>query len=202
MPEPPRSRPLSGDACLGAAASRRGNRTRASHVVEDVSGTSIAMSIARTAEDVDERETGFEALYRREYTPMMRVAYLLLDTEAAAEEAVHDAFAKVYERWRKIDDHGAYLRTCVVNRCRDLQRRRRLERERRSEPGATYEDLGARELTDALAALPYKQRASIVLRYYEGLTEADIAAALGVAPGTVKSMVSRGLAQLREVVER
>ncbi len=146
-------------------------------------------------------ETSFDALYRREYEPMLRVAYLLLDSIDAAEEAVHDAFAKVYERWAKVDDHGAYLRTCVVNRCRDQQRRRRLERERRPPAGATYEDLGARELLDALAQLPLKRRAALVLRYYEGLSEADIATTLGIAPGTVKSMVSRALAQLREVVE-
>nr|WP_283251100.1 sigma-70 family RNA polymerase sigma factor [Rhabdothermincola salaria] len=141
-------------------------------------------------------------MYRREYEPMVRVAFLLLDADTLAEEAVHDAFAKVYERWEKIDDHGAYLRRCVVNRCRDLQRRRKLERRHRLEGGAAYDELGARELTDALAALPHRQRAAIVLRYYEGLSEADIAAALDMAPGTVKSTVSRGLAQLREVVER
>ena len=76
----------------------------------------------------------------------------------------------------RIDDHGAYLRTCVVNRCRDLQRRRRLERSRTPDPTSTYEDLGARELLDALAALPIKQRAAVVLRYYEGLSEAETAA--------------------------
>jgi RNA polymerase sigma factor (sigma-70 family) len=153
-------------------------------------------------EHVVDDEAGFEALYRREYEPMVRVAFLLLDTDTVAEEAVHDAFAEVYERWAKIDDHGAYLRRCVVTRCRDLQRRRELERRHRLEGGAGYDELGARELTDALAALPHTQRAAIVLRCYEGLSEADIAAALDLAPGTVRSSVSRGLAQLREVVER
>jgi RNA polymerase sigma-70 factor (sigma-E family) len=170
--------------------------------VEDVSGQGVTDASVGSAEDVQEREAGFDALYLREYAPMIRVAFLLLDSQALAEEAVHDAFAKVYERWRKVDDHGAYLRACVVNRCRDLQRRRRLERERHPEPGRTYDELGARELLDALAALPVKQRAALVLRFYEGRSEAEVAEALGVAPGTVKSMVSRALAQLREVVER
>ena len=148
------------------------------------------------------RAAGFEALYRREYQPMLRVAYLLLDSIEAAEEATHDAFAKVYERWNRIDDPGAYLRTCVVNRCRDRQRRRRLERARPAEVTATYDELGARELLDALAALPIKQRAAVVLRYYEGLSEADTAAALDVPVGTVKSTVSRALTELRKAVER
>jgi RNA polymerase sigma-70 factor (sigma-E family) len=170
--------------------------------VEDVTGQAIAATAAGSVEGVDQREAAFEALYRQEYAAMVRVAFLLLDAQALAEEAVHDAFAKVYERWRKVDDHGAYLRRCVVNRCRDLQRRRRLERERHPEPGRGYDELGARELLDALAELPMRQRAAVVLRYYEGLSEADTAAALGVAPGTVKSSLSRALAQLREVVER
>jgi RNA polymerase sigma-70 factor (sigma-E family) len=173
-----------------------------SYVVEDVSAKASTVAAVGSAAGVQDREAGFEALYEREYAPMIRVAFLLLDSQPAAEEAVHDAFAKVYERWRKVDDPGAYLRTCVVNRCRDLQRRRRLERERHPDPGRGYDELGARELLDALAALPMKQRAAVVLRFYEGRSEAEIAEALGVAPGTVKSMVSRALAQLREVVER
>ena len=149
--------------------------------------------------DIDD---GFEELYRQEHLPMLRVAHLLLVSTDAAEEAVQDAFAKVYERWGRIDDHGAYLRRCVVNRCRDVQRRRRLERDRRPSLTASYADLGARELLDALARLPIRQRAAVVLRYYEGLSEAEVAAALDVPVGTVKSTVSRALTQLREAVER
>jgi RNA polymerase sigma-70 factor (sigma-E family) len=151
---------------------------------------------------VSAREGAFEDLYRREYDPMCRVAFLLLGSVEAAAEAAHDGFAKVYERWDRIDDHGAYLRVCVVNRCRDLQRRGQLEQARRRDTAVTYEDLGARELLDALAKLPLRQRAALVLRYYEGLSEADVAAALDVPVGTVKSTVSRALSQLREVVER
>ncbi len=62
-------------------------------------------------------------------------------------------------------------------------------------------DLGADEVVDALAKLPMRQRAALVLRYYQDLSEADIAEALGVRPGTVKSLLSRGLDQLREVIE-
>ncbi len=133
---------------------------------------------------------------------MLRVAFLLTNSNELAEEVVHDAFAKVYERWARLDRPGGYLRTCVINRCRDLQRRRRFERGRPTapdEPDTT--ELGADEVVDALAKLPMRQRAALVLRYYEDLSEADIAEALGVRPGTVKSLVSRGLDQLRKEIE-
>jgi RNA polymerase sigma factor (sigma-70 family) len=149
-----------------------------------------------------DREAGFEALYRAEYAGMSRLAFLMLQSVEAAEEATHDGFIRVYERWSKLDEPGAYLRTCVVNRCRDLQRRGRLERERRQEQGASYEDLGARELLDVLDTLPFKQRAAVVLRFYEGMTEEATARTLDIPVGTVKSSVSRALAQLREAVSR
>lgn len=178
----------------------------ASLVPTDVVPREAAEPVTRRAplaEGTDgDRDGGFEALYRLEYEPMLRVAYLLLGAAEPAEEATHDAFAKVYERWHGIDQPGAYLRRCVVNRCRDVQRRRRLERDRTPDPTSAYDELGARELLDALAALPHRQRAAVVLRFYEGLSEADTAAALGVPVGTVKSNVSRALDQLRRTVTR
>jgi RNA polymerase sigma factor (sigma-70 family) len=107
-----------------------------------------------------------------------------------AQELTHDAFARLYERWERLDNPGAYLRTTVINGCRDSLRRRLLaERERRARrPDA---QLGADHLIDALAMLPHRQRAAVVLRYYEDRSEADIANLLGVRPGTVKSLLSR-----------
>ena len=177
------------------------NPTGQPHVVGSVQGGETR-GRSRASDDVGVADGEFEELYRREYEAMSRLAFLLLDSPEAAQEAAHDAFAKVYERWDRIDAPGAYLRTCVVNRCRDLQRRRRLERERRPDPTATYADLGARELLDALAKLPLRQRAAVVLRYYEGLSEADVAAVLGIPLGTVKTTVRRALTDLRETVER
>jgi RNA polymerase sigma-70 factor (sigma-E family) len=147
------------------------------------------------------RDQSFEALYGEEYEPMLRIAFLLVDSTDLAEEVVHDAFAKVFERWSKVTNPGAYLRTCVVNRCRDVQRRRRTERRTPLPPAERSAELGADELADALATLPIKRRAAIVLRYYDGLSETRIAEVLGVPPGTVKSLLSRGLAELREVIE-
>ena len=142
----------------------------------------------------------FEALYADEAKAMSRMAYLMVGSPEQAQELVHDAFARLYERWDRVDNPGAYLRTTVVNGCRDSLRRRLLaDRERPDiRPDA---QLGADHLIDALAMLPHRQRAAVVLRYYEDRSEADIADLLGIRPGTVKSLLSRGLATLREAIE-
>lgn len=131
---------------------------------------------------------------------MVRLAYLVVGSEAVAEELVQDAFVAVHRHWGTIANPGGYLRTSVVNACRSHQRRTGLERRRQPRPAPPAE-LGADELWDALAQLPRNQRAALVLRYYEDAPEADIAAALGVRPTTVRSLVHRGLAQLRKEIE-
>ena len=145
-------------------------------------------------------EATFESLYADEVDAMARLAFLMVGSEAQAEELVHDAFARLYERWDRVDNPGGYLRTCVVNGCKDRLRRREVERRHAAAaPGAT--EAATEHLADVLAALPYRQRAAVVLRYYEDRSEADIADLLGVRPGTVKSLLHRGLANLREVIE-
>ena len=149
-----------------------------------------------------EAATTFDELFRRRYEPMVRVAFLLVGSRAEAEDVVQDAFARVELRWGRMDNPEGYLHRCVVNRSHDTLRRRRLEqrfgRLRRDETS----ELQADELGDALAALPPKRRAAVVLRYYAGLREREIAEVLGVRPGTVKSMLHRALAQLRQEIER
>ena len=145
----------------------------------------------------------FEQLYAREYEPMVRLAFLLVDCRDAAEEIVQDAFARVHERWARLDNPGGYLRTCVVNGSRDL--RRRAHRLAVRLPRLVARDEGPHEpdyLLDALARLPLKRRAALVLRYYGGFSEAEIADALQVRRGTVKSLLHRALAQLRLEMER
>ena len=139
-------------------------------------------------------------LFRREYEPMVRLAYLLVGSEPVAEELVQDAFFAVHRHWSSLHNPGGYLRTSVVNGCRSHQRRAALERRRRPRPEATAQ-LEADELWDALDHLPHKQRAALVLRFYDDATEADIATTLGVRPATVRSLVHRGLAKLRKEIE-
>jgi RNA polymerase sigma-70 factor (sigma-E family) len=147
-------------------------------------------------------DVSFEDLFARHYGPMVRLAHLLVGSNAVAEELVQDAFAKVHGRWATVTNPAAYLRRAVVNACRNEHRRRAVRRRAVLDPAPRAVDDAPAELLDALAGLPHRQRAAIVLRFYEDLPEADIARALGCRPGTVKSLLHRGLAQLREVVER
>jgi RNA polymerase sigma factor (sigma-70 family) len=114
---------------------------------------------------------------------------------------VQDAFARLLTHWNKVDDVALYLRRSVVNGGRDVQRRRAVARRvglpRRSEAVEPESD----ELRDALRTLSSRQRTALVLKFYVDLSTADIAKVMGVREGTVKSLVHRGLAELRKVVE-
>jgi RNA polymerase sigma-70 factor (sigma-E family) len=141
----------------------------------------------------------FEALFAEERRPMVRLAYLLVGSEGVAEEVVQDAFAQVYERWDRLDQPGAYLRTCVVHGARRSGRRLRREQHRVETP--TPASLEAREMLDALGRLRPTWRAVVVLRFYGGFTQPEIADLLGLRLGTVKSRLHRALGQLREELE-
>jgi RNA polymerase sigma-70 factor (sigma-E family) len=143
----------------------------------------------------------FVELYREHYLPMVRLAYLLVGSNSVAEEIVQDVFVRVRLAIDRADNPRAYLRGAVVNGCRNQRRRESVERRyQRYGPlaGAAPQD----ELRDALAKLPDRQRAVLVLRYYEGMSEAEIAEVLDCRRGTVKSAAARGLAALRQVIEQ
>ena len=145
---------------------------------------------------------GFYDFYGVQYTPMVRLAQGLVDTPEAAEEIVQDAFVRVLERWDRLREPAAYLRTAVVNGARSELRKREVRRRigLRPHPGDTP---GPGDyLIDALETLAPKRRTALVLRYYAQLSEREIAQTMSVRPGTVKSLVSRGLADLRKVIER
>jgi RNA polymerase sigma-70 factor (sigma-E family) len=152
-------------------------------------------------------------LYRAHAAAAARLAFLMTGDAARAEDLVHDAFVKVIGRFGDIRDpdaFGAYLKRTVVNLANSFFRRRRLEREHleaegralRDEPAGARDPAEREELWNALKTLPPRQRAAIVLRFYEDLSEQQTAYVLGVPVGTVKSMVSRGLDALRAKVER
>lgn len=139
----------------------------------------------------------FEALYERQFRPMVRLAYTLVDTRQQAEEVVQDAFAAVYERFHRVEKPEAYLRVSVLNGCRRVLRRRMLSR-RQPVPPSEDGQLGASHVVDAIRRLPHKQRSMVVLRYDLQLTDREIADTLGVPIGTVKSTIHRALAELRK----
>jgi len=148
---------------------------------------------------------GFDDFYRAHYESLVRLGFLLTLSEDVARDLVHDVFVRVYRRFDGLDDPLPYLRRSVVNAARSWHRRRRLERARASaEPTGDARSTGvgleADELFDVLARLPPRQRAAIVLRFYEQMSDTEIALFLHCRPGTVASLVHRGCARLRTAI--
>ena len=145
---------------------------------------------------------GFSDFYRSEYPGMVRLATSLTGDIDRAEDVVQDAFTRIHSRYPSLDRPGGYLRTAVVNLCRDRQRRGVLEHREAFRPASGSLTLQATEMIDVLMRLPFRQRAVLVLRYWGDWTEAEIAQAVGCRPGSVKSHASRGLAALRKEIAR
>lgn len=153
-------------------------------------------------EGAGEFEPSFIDLYRELQLPMVRLACALTGSETLAQDLVHDVFIRAHGHWHRIEHPRSYLRAAVVNACRSASRR--AKRERSADALFVVEDveLEADEMFDALSSLPYRQRAALVLQYYEGLSQGEIAEILGCREGTVASLVHRGLAQLRRVIDQ
>ena len=149
-------------------------------------------------EKVRAAEDSFAALYREEVARQVRSATLILGSRPAAQDVVHDVFVELFRRWDDgIADPGPYLQRAVVNRCRDVLRRNTVARRHRNRlrPDPDVPEIDV-PLYDALATLPFPQRAAVVLRFYLGCTEADIAAHLGCPTGSVGPWIRRGLDRL------
>jgi RNA polymerase sigma-70 factor (sigma-E family) len=142
----------------------------------------------------------FDELYRRRYGALVQIARLTTGSAALAEEIVQDAFAAVLRRFDVLDQPEAYLHRAVVNGCTSWVRRRALERRHAEGPPERVEwsDPDTFAVTHAVAQLPTRQRAVVVLRYFADWSERDIAHAIGCRPGTVKSLLSRARTRLAE----
>jgi len=144
----------------------------------------------------------FDDLFHSELGPMTRLAVGLVDSPERAEEIVQDALEKTLLAWNRVREPGAYLRQAVVNGCRSELRRRRVMRRAPQYEAAEFTSAADAPLLDALAALTPKRRIALTLRYYADLPEAEIADLMSVRVGTVKSLISRGLADLLKVVPK
>jgi len=141
--------------------------------------------------------TSIADLYEREWPSLIRVAYLLTSSRATAEDVVQGAFVRLQATRTTVLNPAAYLRTVVVNACRDVHRHQAVIA--RNPPPAPEPAIAEHdELFDALARLPWRQQAALVLRFHVDLAESDIAAALGCRPTTVRSLIHRALATLRK----
>lgn len=149
----------------------------------------------------------YTAFVHATWPSLYRTAYLMLGDTGLAEDLVQTALAKTYANWRKVRDLDAaagYARTTMINTAASWFRRRSWRNELATEtlPESTYHpDHSSRPaLLDALRQLAPRQRAVIVLRYYEDLSIAEAARALGCSEGTVKSQTSEALTRLRTLL--
>ena len=147
-------------------------------------------------------------LYRSHYAALVREAALLVGDVATAEDVVQDCFIAVHRAWWRVRDTSTavfYLRRSVINKSRSVLRRRAVAGRHPllpepALPSAEDSALAAVQLAAvraALRALPARQREVLVLRYYAGLSETEIAAALGISRGSVKAHAARAKDALR-----
>jgi RNA polymerase sigma-70 factor (sigma-E family) len=152
------------------------------------------------------RRLALEHVYAAEHASLVRTASLISGSQATGEDLVQEAFAKLYPRIDHITNPAAWLRTVVVNGARnDIRRmivRRRFLAEHAPLGNAISEPESRSALIESLRRLPGRQRAVVVLRFYEDRSEQDIADVLGVRLGTVKSSLHRALATLRQEMEQ
>jgi RNA polymerase sigma-70 factor (sigma-E family) len=152
-------------------------------------------------------------LYAVHYKALVRLAAMLVRDTPTAEEVVQDAFVAMHGGWYRLEDTDkalAYLRQAVVNKSRSVLRHRvvvekNLQNPPPDMPSAEHGAFAALERSEVVAALrklPERQREAIVLRYYLDLSEADIAATMGISRGAVKSHTARGMAALRAALEQ
>ena len=156
---------------------------------------------------VSARDADFEAYMLARHSGLLRTAYLLTGDQHTAEDLVQTALAKLYLSWDKVHRReliDGYVRRIIINEHNSLWRRawKRRELSTDSVPDRPtgedrHDDGRSAALWEFVQTLPRKQRAVIVLRYYEDLSEAETADILGISIGTVKSQASRALAGMR-----
>ncbi|WP_380282904.1 SigE family RNA polymerase sigma factor [Kitasatospora purpeofusca] len=153
-------------------------------------------------------ELDFEGFAATRWPRLVRTAYLLTGDYHEAEDVVQATFAKVFRNWSRIsrlEEPDAYVHRALVNNNMSRHRRRRVRQlltpvlpDRAYTAGGGHREVEERSvLLQALAELPPRQRAVVVLRYWEDMSEGQVAEVLGCSLGNVKSQASRGLAKLR-----
>ena len=184
---------------------------RPTEVTETLAASALVPDVrpAASAWDADRLVT---EIYHGEYKSLVRLAVLLVHDVPTAEEVVQDAFEAMHTAWRRLREKEkalSYLRQAVVNRSRSVLRHRTVvdrnaPKPAPDEPSAEHGALALIERSAVIAALrtlPDRQREAVVLRYYADLSEADIAATMGISRGAVKSHTARAMAALKSILE-
>ena len=177
-------------------------------------GLLLALELASDrGEGAEERRAVLIELFEAEGRALVRLARIFTDDTNAAEDLVQEAFIRLYRSMSGIQDMGksaAYLRSIVLNLCRDHNRRglmslRHLQTSVDLAAVDRPDDLVVRteqqaEVIDALLTLSLRQRECLVLRYYSDMSESEIAATLGISPNSVKTHCRRGMESLRDAL--
>ncbi len=162
----------------------------------------IAEGIPITTEieiDVDaSTPVTFSELYAQEFVPMVRMATLMTGRSEPARDIVQEAFVRLHVKWSSVRHPSAYVRRSVVNGCKSYHRREG----RRRRDDSLAERAAHLEIDHTLATLDclsHRQRAVVILKFYEDRSEAEIADIVGCRPGSVGPTLQRALAKLRDV---
>jgi RNA polymerase sigma factor (sigma-70 family) len=141
------------------------------------------------------------ALFERERAGLVRLAHTITGSNQMAEDLVHDAYLRWAER-PDLMNPGGYLRMVVVNLARDVLRRRDVAERIHAERPVPLGEPVLDETWAVVRSLPERYRTALALRFYEDLPEREIAELMGVRPGTVKSLIHRGLDKVRKELEK
>jgi RNA polymerase sigma-70 factor (sigma-E family) len=183
---------------------------RSMYVVDGSLGSAVLGLVPLdTRSDADQ---AIAAMYSTEYRSLVRISVVLVGDVGTAEEVVQECFIAMYAAWRRlknVDKAVNYLRRSVVNRSRSVLRRRIVADKHvpKHEPDMPSAEQGAITRLERLAviaalrSLPLRQREAIMLRYYLDLSEEEVASAMRISRGAVKSHTARAKAALRAVLE-
>jgi RNA polymerase sigma-70 factor (sigma-E family) len=152
-------------------------------------------------------------IYTLHYNQLVRLAVMLVHDVQTAEEVVQDAFEAMHLAWRRLRESEkalSYLRQAIVNKSRSVLRHRKVVEMHAPKPAPDEQSaehaaltlIERSAVTSALRLLPERQREAVVLRYYGDFSEADIAKAMGISRGAVKSHTARAMASLKSILEQ
>ena len=203
-----------GGGSLGAAGEPTDQVERPMDVTEALAaGTLVSAATHVPATSAWDASDAVTEIYTAHYNQLVRLAVMLVHDVQTAEEVVQDAFEAMHLAWRRLRDTEkalSYLRQAIVNKSRSVLRHRRVVEMHPPKPApdeqsAEHAALTLMErsaVTSALRTLPARQREAVVLRYYGDFSEADIAKAMGISRGAVKSHTARAMAALKSILEQ
>jgi RNA polymerase sigma factor (sigma-70 family) len=167
--------------------------------------TSVSLSQSASTASTVSTSNGNVTAATAEWLKLTRLAYSVIGDRQVAEELVQESYIRLHKAGDRVENQSAFLRVTVINRCKSYSVRRSKERSQLWRNADSTESTVPHEIDETLVALRKlgnKYRTVLALRYYEDLSIDEIAEIIDIRPGTVKSLVHRGLAKLRIELER